>query len=141
MADMTEQQRDAFLAERRVAVLGIARAAAGPLLAPIWYGYDPGGPFRFCMGGSSAKARRLGAEGRATVCVQAEDHPYRYVIAEGPVGIEPLGDATNDAILAMATRYLGASGGRRYAEQFTTPDEVLVTLTPQRWQAVIPGAA
>ncbi len=137
---MTEQQREAFLAERRVAVLGVARVAGGPLLSPIWYAYEPGGPFRFCMGGSSAKARRLRAEGRATVCVQAEDYPYRYVIAEGAVAIEPLGAGTYDAILTMASRYLGESGGRRYAEQFTTPDEVLVTLSPERWQAVIPGA-
>jgi PPOX class probable F420-dependent enzyme len=139
---MSEDQRNEFLAERRVAVIGIGRQSAGPLLAPIWYQFHPEpATFTFCMGGSSAKARRLRAEGSATVCVQAEGYPYRYVTAEGPVTLTPLGDGTYEAIRELATRYLGANAGQRYAEQFSTPDEVMVTLVPQRWQAEIPGPA
>ena len=135
---MDDAQRDAFLAERRVAVLGIGRELRGPLLAPIWFTWD-GTVFRFLMGGSSAKARRLRKEGRATVCVQAEDAPYRYVVADGPVTLTPLGDGTRAAVLAMASRYLGERGGHSYAEQFSTPDEMVVELDPENWLSEVPG--
>lgn len=136
MGMMSDAERDAFLAERRVGVLAMGRdGGAGPLLAPIWYLYDPAAGFTIYMGGSTAKARRLRAEGRASICVQAEDRPYRYVTAEGPVTVEPLGAATRDAITAMASRYLGSTAGARYAEAFATPDEVAVILRPERWRA------
>jgi PPOX class probable F420-dependent enzyme len=134
---MTLEQRDELLAEPRIAVLGIGRESAGPLLAPIWFRYESDTGFVFCLGGSSAKGKRLRAEGRATVCVHADDAPYRYVIAEGPVTLTPLGEGTRAAVERMAIPYLGERGGTRYAEQFKTPDEVLVTLTPERWQSLI----
>lgn len=136
---MTDGERDGFLAERRVGVLGMGRDGAGPLLAPIWYQYEPGGPFRICMGGSTAKARRLRAEGRASICVQSEERPYRYVTAEGPVVVEALGERTYEAIRSMASRYLGDGAGTRYADAFETPDEVVVTLTPERWRTEVLG--
>ena len=139
MGMMSDEERDAFLAERRVGVLAMGRDALGPLLAPIWYQYEPGGPFRICMGGSTPKAKRLRAEGRASICVQAEDRPYRYVSAEGPVTVEPLGEGVRDAIRSMASRYLGEAAGAAYADAFSTPDEVLVTLAPERWRAEVLG--
>jgi hypothetical protein len=141
MPVMSEAERDAFLAERRVGVLGVAREGKGPLLAPIWFRHEPGAGLRMCLSGSSAKGRRLAATGRATLAVQAEDFPYRYVIAEGPVTLRRLGAQTYEAVRAMASRYLGADAGRRYADQFTAEDEVELLLVPDRWQAVIPGGA
>ena len=91
------------------------------------------------MGGSSAKARRLRKEGRATVCVQPEDAPYRYVVADGPVTLSPLGDGTRAAVVAMASRYLGSGAGHSYAEQFSTPDEMVVELDPENWLSEVPG--
>ncbi len=141
MAHMNDADRDTFLLERRVAVLAIGRDAAGPLLAPIWYRYTPGEGFEIYMGGSTAKARRLRAEGRASICVQDESRPYRYVTVEGPVTLEHLGtiEQTREAIGAMAARYLGAAAGAAYAAAFRTPDEVVVRLTPERWQTEVLG--
>jgi len=136
MASMNDSDRDAFLLERRVGVLAIGRDAAGPLLAPIWYEYTPGVGFEICMGGSTAKARRLRAEGRASICVQDEGRPYRYVTVEGPVTVDPIGDLTQvrARIEPMAARYLGAAAGAAYAAAFGTVDEVVVRLTPERWR-------
>jgi PPOX class probable F420-dependent enzyme len=134
---MTPAEIEALLAEPRIAVLGMGRDEAGPLLAPIWYRYDPDDGFCFNMGGSSAKATRLRAEGRGTVCVHADDNPYRYVIAEGPVTVTLLGDDTFESVRAMASRYLGDKAGLRYAEQFAVTDEVVVRLTVERLQAII----
>lgn len=141
MATMLDADRDAFLLERRIGVLAIGRDGAGPLLAPIWYLYQPGGSFEICMGGSTAKAARLRAEGRAAICVQDEGRPYRYVTVEGPVTVEPIGDmeATRAKIEVMASRYLGRTAGAAYAAAFRTPDEVLVSLTPARWHTEVLG--
>ena len=148
---MDDSTRDAFLLERRLGTLAIARVGKGPLLAPIWYRYTPGGTVDICMGGSSAKARRLRAVGRASMSVLDEGQPYRYVTVEGPVTVEDLGEATHDEILAMSTRYLGAKGGARYTSDFmenlktdTLHDdhgttEVLVRITPQNWRTEVLG--
>ena len=139
MSTMNDAERDAFLLERRLGTLAIARDGKGPLLAPIWYRYTPGGTVDICMSGSSAKAVLLRAAGRASMCVSDEGRPYRYVTVEGPVTVTDLGDSAREEILAMATRYLGATGGAHYAEAFSTPDEVIVRLTPTQWRTEVLG--
>jgi hypothetical protein len=102
------------------------------------------------MGATSAKARRLRAEGRASMLVvEAANGLYSSVLAEGPVSIRPLGDETEMAMLAMSSRYLGAGGGRRYTDDFmrklSTDDfpgghgdaEVEVTIAPEHWRTEI----
>lgn len=131
--DMTVAEREAFLADVRVGVLSIARRDRGPLALPIWYLYEPGGDVVVSMDGSSLKARLLGQAGRATMTVQQEQPPYRYVMVEGPVVIEA---ASHDA-LALATRYLGAEMGAWYAERNPADeDSVTVRLRPEQWLTV-----
>lgn len=136
---MTDVDRDAFLLERRLGTLAIAREGKGPLLAPIWYQYTPGATIDICMSGSSAKAVRLRTAGRASMCVSDEGRPYRYVTVEGPVTVTDLGDEARERIRSMASRYLGPSGGSQYAEAFSTPDEVIVRLTPTHWRTEVLG--
>ena len=139
MATMTDSERDDFLSERRLGNLAISRPDRGPLIAPIWYQYTPGGTIDICMGGSSAKALALGRAGRASMLVSDEGRPYRYVSVEGPVSISLLGDSAKATIQAMATRYLGERAGAGYAEAFSTPDEVIVRLAPEHWRTEVLG--
>lgn len=128
---MTVDERDAFLAEVRVAVLAIDEPGRGPLALPIWYEYADG-TVRCWMNRSSLKARLLRAAGRATITVQAEGPTYGYVSVEGPVELVTTSDA--DA-LRMATRYLGPAGGQKYVEAMPSgPDSVLMLLTPEHWR-------
>lgn len=147
--DMTTEEREAFLAGVHIGVLAVERAGKGPLALPIWYQYEPaavddddqasggsrgsggsGGEVVISMDGSSLKARLLSAAGRATLTVQDERPPYRYVMVEGPVTI---GTADHDD-LALATRYLGEQMGAWYAERNPVgPDSVTVRLRPQQW--------
>ncbi len=128
--DMTEAEREAFLADVHVGVLSIARRDKGPLALPVWYLYEPGGEVLVSMDGSSLKARLLGNTGRATLTAQVETPPYRYVMVEGPVVIEP---ASHDG-LALASRYLGPELGAWYAERNPAgADSVTVRLRPQQW--------
>ncbi len=138
MADMTEREWLDFLAGTHVAVIGVDRERTGPLLAPVWYEYDPEDGFRVAMDGRSPKAHRLRAEGRATICVQSDAAPYMYVIAEGPVTISDLSiDEARAHLAIMASRYLGSDAGSQYAADFSEPNTVLVTLQPSRWRAEV----
>lgn len=140
MATMTDAERDAFLAERRVAVLAIGRDGAGPLCAPVWYRRRGDGAFEIAMADASMKARKLRAAGRATLCVQDEGRPYRYVTVEGPVSLRVMSpEERHTTITDIASRYLGAAAGAAYAEAFPGHDEALVTLTPHRWRTEVLG--
>lgn len=127
--DMTPEQRASFLAGLHVGVLSIQRDGKGPLALPIWYQYEDG-EVVIHMSGDSVKARLLRRHGRASMTVQDETPPYRYVMVEGPVTVAHEGRD----ILPIAVRYLGEELGRQYAEANpVTPDSVVARLTPERW--------
>jgi nitroimidazol reductase NimA-like FMN-containing flavoprotein (pyridoxamine 5'-phosphate oxidase superfamily) len=127
--DMTEAEREAFLADLHVGILSVARTAKGPLALPIWYRYQDGQVI-ISMDGSSLKARLLRAAGRASLTAQVETPPYKYVMVEGPVTVA---HEEHDS-LGMATRYLGPELGAWYAEHNPpTADSVIARLTPERW--------
>ena len=134
---MSKAEREAFLADTRVAIIGIADTSErGPLTVPVWYSYTPGGPIRFVTAGGSRKAQLLRRAGRVSVCVQTETTPYKYVSVEGrAIFGEP--DFERD-IRSMAYRYLGEQMGDMYLQ--ATANEraayVLVTVTPERWLSV-----
>jgi nitroimidazol reductase NimA-like FMN-containing flavoprotein (pyridoxamine 5'-phosphate oxidase superfamily) len=147
---MTDAEREAFVIRPHLGYLGIGRVGKGPLLAPIWYSFDPARGIDINMGATSAKAKRLRAEGRASMLiVEATNGMYRSVLVEGPTTMRELGDETQAAMLAMASRYLGPVGGQRYADDFMRklatndfPDghgdaEVVVTITPERWRTEV----
>jgi nitroimidazol reductase NimA-like FMN-containing flavoprotein (pyridoxamine 5'-phosphate oxidase superfamily) len=39
---MTNEEREAFLADVHVAVISVAEDGHGPLVVPVWYSYEPG---------------------------------------------------------------------------------------------------
>lgn len=127
--DMTQSERESFLADVHVGVLSIARDGKGPLALPIWYRYE-GGVVSIGMGGNSAKAKLLRMAGRATMTVQTETAPYKYVMVEGPVTV--LHEQRDD--YDMASRYLGPELGKWYAQKNPrTADSVIARLTPVSW--------
>lgn len=134
---MTSAEREAFLADLHVAVLAVDEPGRGPLALPVWYVFDDGALW-IHMDGTSRKAELLRAAGRATVTVQTEDPPYRYVSVEGPVEVGP--PQRDD--LEMAVRYLGPDLGAWYAKQEPrTEDSVTVVLRPEHWRTYDFGKA
>ncbi len=130
---MTRAEREAFLAETHVAILTVERPDGAPLAVPVWYDYEPGGEIRIVTGGASRKVALLRRAGRATLCVQVEAAPYRYVTVEGPVAIgRP--DQERD-VRQVAIRYLGAQMGEVYLRATAAENAaaVLLTLRPVRW--------
>jgi hypothetical protein len=131
---MNREEREEFLAGVHVGVLSIAADGRGPLTVPLWYHYEPGGPVRFVTFPQSRKAQAIGGTGRASLCVQNEASPYRYVTVEGPVA--RAGGRPDDAWLrALHHRYLGPEAGDKVFEMMgdTLANEVLFELTPERW--------
>jgi hypothetical protein len=147
---MSDVERDEFMSQPHLGYLGIGRVNKGPLLAPIWYAYNLDTGIHINIGATSVKAKRLLAEGRASMLVvEAVKGMYRSALVEGPTTMRPLGDDTEPAMLAMSSRYLGAVGGQRYTDDFMHklvtddfPDghgnsEVVVTIAPASWRTEI----
>jgi hypothetical protein len=129
---MSRAERDEFLSEPHIGVLAVDEPGRGPTALPIWYMYLDGDVL-ILTEGDSLKARLLRAAGRATMTVQSEAPPYKYLSVEGPVDIEP---AVSDS-LEMATRYLGAELGRWYADSNPlTPQSSVVRLRPEHWRSM-----
>jgi PPOX class probable F420-dependent enzyme len=133
---MTRAERETFLAGTHIAVLGLAQPGRAPLVVPVWYDYVPGDAVRIVTGGASRKIGFLRQSGRASLCVQDETPPYRYVTVEGPVEIGPP-DFERD-VRRVAIRYLGEQAGEAYLRATAVEHEgaVLVTLRPERWLSV-----
>ena len=129
---MTREERDAFLADVHIGILAVEEPGRGPLAVPIWYLVD-NGDVTIGIDGDSLKARLLRAAGRATLTVQTETAPYKYLCVEGPVTLEP--HPGND--LVMATRYLGPELGKWYADTNPPPKTAVVArLRPEHWRTM-----
>lgn len=130
---MSLSERQGFLAEVHVGIIGISEQGRAPLAVPVWYAYEPGGDVEVLMQSDSRKMVGIEAAGRFSLCAQQEAPPYKYVTAEGPVSNVRPYDIDTD-LLAMATRYLGAEGGRDYiANAGTGGNGVMVSMTPEHW--------
>lgn len=130
---MTKDQREAFLADLHVGIVAIARDGEPPLAAPVWYSYEPGGDVVFVFETGSEKIRLFETVGRASLCVQNETMPYKYVTVEGPAVV---GDTDDDVQRSLAHRYLGSEIGDLYLGAIADIVSRVARITPTRWRTV-----
>jgi PPOX class probable F420-dependent enzyme len=130
---MTKTQREAFLADLHVGVVTIARDGAAPLAAPVWYSYEPGGDVVFVFESASEKIKLFEAAGRASLCVQNEAMPYKYVTVEGPAVV---GDSDDAVQRTLAHKYLGPEIGDLYLGAIADTVSRVARITPTRWRTV-----
>ena len=136
--NMTQDERERFLAGVHVGVLSISRDGA-PLSAPIWYGYEPGGEIHIVIEPNSRKGRLLSPGTRVALVAQQEAMPYKYVTVEGTVSeIQPCGA---EDVLPLAIRYLGDEIGAAYVEANPGDGIVRVSIRPDRWLTMDYGKA
>jgi nitroimidazol reductase NimA-like FMN-containing flavoprotein (pyridoxamine 5'-phosphate oxidase superfamily) len=128
---MNKSQREAFLADLHVGVITVARDGEPPLAAPVWYSYEPGGDVVFDFESASEKIRLIELSGQASLCVQNEVMPYKYVTVEGPTVVGEVDDAVERS---LAHRYLGEEIGDVYLESIAGSISRVVRLTPTRWR-------
>lgn len=135
---LTEQEREAFLTESRVAVLSLPSNDERPPLAfPVWYGYQPGGEITYYTHRTEPKSRKLRLlhEGSVvSLCMQREELPYKYVTVEETV-VEENEAPTVDQMVAIVRRYLPEDDARAYVngEMESGVNLVLFTIRPDRW--------
>lgn len=130
---MSRAEREAFLAQTRVGILSVEEPGRGPCATPVWYRYAPGGAIRLTLESTSRKAGLLRKAGRASLCVQTETAPYKYVTVEGAIELRET-DATEDWT-EMAHRYLGAARAERYLAG-SSGEQILLLLHPAHWRTV-----
>ncbi len=128
---MTVEARERFLAEPRVGTLVVARDGRAPLAVPVWYDYSPGGDVGVWMERGTLKDRLLRTAGRFSLCVQAENRPYRYVTVEGPARWNE--EPTAEEVTPIAARYLQEAEVAVYVQGTLGPTSVLVHLQPEHW--------
>ena len=136
---MTEQERQEFLADLHVAVLSVASDdERPPLVVPVWYDYQPRGNISFFTGTQGRKARKtrlIQKAGVLSLSVQREEFPYRYVTVEGTV-VRTDRPPSAEQMLAIARRYLPEEAAQAFvtAELEQPGSElVLFTIRPDRW--------
>lgn len=128
------EERVQFLAEPHVAAIAVENGdGRGPLVIPIWYGYQPGGDVWIDTELESVKAMKIRAAGRFSLMVDRVTPTPRYVSIEGPVaGIDPL---PVEKHRETAARYLAGSqleGYMQWAESAMT-DMVRIRMRPDHW--------
>jgi nitroimidazol reductase NimA-like FMN-containing flavoprotein (pyridoxamine 5'-phosphate oxidase superfamily) len=132
---MTRAEREAFLADVHVGIIGIEDAESPPLCVPIWYDFDPGIGVWVITDPDSQKGRALRSAGRFSICAQSEEPPiYRYVSVSGPIVEMRDADLERDA-RPMARRYFGEQLGDQYVEGSGGGGQVFV-MRPERWRTV-----
>lgn len=133
---LTEQERQAFLAEPHIGVLSVAgENNRPPLMAPIWYGYQPGGQLTFFTGTQTRKAQLLQRVGVLSFLVQREQIPYKYVTVEGAV-VKSDQPPSTEQMLAVVRRYLPEEAAQAFvAAEIARSGTGLVhfTIRPDRW--------
>jgi len=132
---MTQEEREAFLADLHVGVISIEDPGRGPVTVPIWYDYRPATGLWIITSRSSRKGMALDRAGRFSLVAQTEAAPYKYVSVEGPVVDVRPADKEND-LRPMAHRYLGAKFGDAYADNQLVEDSAVYVMRPQRWLTV-----
>ena len=131
---MSRKEREEFLKETRVGIIGIQAEGRGPVMLPIWYEYLPGGEIKFLSNKWAQKINLIEKAGRFTICVQDEKPPYKYVSVEGEVvAIEPA-DKERD-LAPLARRYLGEEEGNQYVQETGGDEEMLIRMRPRRWSS------
>ena len=135
---LTGQEREAFLAEPRVAVISLpADDGRPPLAFPGWYAFLGGDRITHYTQRTEPRSRklRLLREGSVlSLCVQREDPPYRYVTVEGTV-LDENEAPTDEQRLAIIGRYLAEGEARAYLDdEIASGAAVSVfTIRADRW--------
>ena len=138
MPSLSPERQDALLQELHIVVLAVARWEGSPLATPIWYEYRDG-LLWMDTDVETLHGKLLRARGRATLVVQDERPPYRYVSMEGPVAFH---GKDLEVARRISARYMGVKGAEAHLRGVRAqyqPYAEAVSLRPdQTWAAWFP---
>ncbi len=111
--DLSIDQLDGLLDEKRLATLATFRLDGSVLLSPIWYIWEDGG-FTLAMAATDGKLKHIARDPRVTIVVAEDALPYRGFEMRGLARSTdvPYGPTSR----RMARRYVGAKGESFYSD-------------------------
>lgn len=122
---MSDAERDEFLREANVAILGTVDAKGRPHGAPVWYLYD-GDDIVVSTGRDSKKHRNVQANPNVSLVMDTKAAPYYAVLVQGTAEVEP--PLSEDDRVRLVVRYLGEERGKWYADSTKDGHSGTVTL-------------
>lgn len=136
MRDMTHGEAIEFLSSgTRTGKLATVRASGAPHVTPIWFVVD-GDDLVFNTWHTSAKAKHLAREPRASLVVDLEEPPYAYVLVEGSVTISRDLDEIVHFATRIGARYMGADRAEEFGARNGVEGELLIRLHMERLVAL-----
>ncbi len=103
MAAMSDEARDEFLAEAKVAVLATSAENGPPLAVPVWFEWV-GGRARFFTGTDSPKMKRIARDPNVSLLVaNPAGEPEAWVLIQGATEVSE--DGAFDLAERLAHRY------------------------------------
>ncbi len=101
---MTPEERQKFLADHRLCVVGYARGEGPPALSPVYYVMD-GNDMIISTTRSRAKAKAIARNPEVSVCVLGEAMPFPYLNVYGRGRIEDR--QVVETMMAVGARMIG----------------------------------
>lgn len=123
--DITVDELGDLVVMRLLATLATYRQDGTVLLSPVWHEWRDGG-FNVVTGSRGVKARHLRRDPRASIVVAEHSPPYRGIELRGSARLLTAG--VEDAVMRIASRYLGHEAGAAYARQ--AADDLMIRLEP-----------
>ena len=129
---MNHQEAIEFLsAGTRTGKLATVRTNGSPHVTPIWFVVD-GDDLVFNTWHTSAKAKHLARDPRASLVVDLEEAPYAYVLVEGPVTISRDLDEIVHFATRIGARYMGTDRAEEFGARNGVEGELLIRLHMER---------
>jgi hypothetical protein len=126
MKKLTEQECRAFLIEQPwTAAVATVREDGRPHVAVVWFDMD-GDDLIFTTWHESVKARNLQHDPRVCLCVDYEEPPFHWVMAEGTAEIIDDPDYTRYWATRIGGRYMGQDKAEEFGRRNGVKGEYVV---------------
>ncbi|MDA1256789.1 MAG: TIGR03618 family F420-dependent PPOX class oxidoreductase [Chloroflexi bacterium] len=126
---MSDQELEAFLDGKHLAIITTNGADGAPHSTPVWYLAERDGALAVIVLRNAVKLRNIERDPLISITIAPETRPYAFARFRGAA--EVLYDDVGDYPLAMAQRYMGDGPGRKWLEeQGQDPFAVIRLLDP-----------
>ena len=114
MADMTQQEIAAYLAEAHIAHLVTLRSNGRPHVAPVWYLEENGQAF-VMADANAVKVRNIRRNPAVSLSIATDQRPLKYVVLNGEA--EVVENDIAQMVERICVRYDGPVRGVEYAKE------------------------
>ncbi len=121
MADMTQQEIAAYLAEAHVAHLVTVRSNGRPQVAPVWFLEDNGQAF-VMADANALKVRNIRRNPAVTLSIATDQRPLKYVVLNGNAQVAEMDIA--QMVERICVRYDGPVRGVEFAKELLAEDRM-----------------